>query len=104
MKRIISVTLGVFILSLFLVLPAAMAVSAVNTAESEEILYGDVDGDGVVDVWDVVCLLRYIAGWDVFINLYNADVNGDGVITSFDVTHLLRHLAKWDGYEILGPK
>ena len=66
------------------------------------ILYGDVNGDGEIDSADVTRLRRYIAGWDVEIDLDAADVNDDGEVDSADVTRLRRFIAGWD--VTLGPQ
>ena len=68
------------------------------TRESDPVLHGDVNGDGVIDYSDVTLLLQHLAKWDVghIVNTNNADVNGDGVIDYSDVTLLLQYLAKWD--------
>ena len=65
-------------------------------------LYGDVNGDGSVDSADVMLLSRYMARWDVEINLDAADVDADGSITSADVMLLRRYMARWD--VTLGPQ
>jgi len=61
------------------------------------IIRGDVNGDGVIDYFDVSRLLRYL--WEVDTSIVdfvpeNADVNSDGVVDYFDVSLLLRYL--WD--------
>ena len=57
---------------------------------------GDVNGDGVVNSDDAVCILRYLAGYDVDIKIENGDVNGDGVVNSDDAVCILRNLAGLD--------
>lgn len=55
---------------------------------------GDVNGDGVVDIFDVYSLRRYLAGYEVEgIILANGDVNGDGDVDIFDAWALQRRLA-----------
>ena len=54
---------------------------------------GDVNGDGVVNSNDAVCILRYLAGYDVDVKIENGDVNGDGVVNSDDAVCILRNLA-----------
>ena len=41
-------------------------------------------------------ILRYIAGWDVYVDPIAADVNGDGKISSVDAMYILRYVAGWD--------
>ena len=57
---------------------------------------GDVNDDGEVDMIDSVMLDRYLADWDVTINMANADVNGDGEVDMIDSVMLDRYLADWD--------
>ena len=57
---------------------------------------GDVNGDGVVNSDDAVCILRYLAGYDVDVKIENGDVNGDGVVNSDDAVCILRSLAGLD--------
>lgn len=58
---------------------------------------GDADGDGAVNLRDVVLLTRTLAGgWDARVCTANMDVNGDGAINLKDVTLIRRYLAGWD--------
>ena len=57
---------------------------------------GDVNGDGVVNSDDAVCILRYLAGYDVVVKIENGNVNGDGVVNSDDAVCILRNLAGLD--------
>ena len=60
-------------------------------------LAGDVNGDGKVDIFDAVLLLRYIAEYEDenFISA-NADFNGNGEVDIMDAIALLRYLAEFD--------
>ena len=68
--------------------------------EREEIprlgVVGDADGNGVVNVLDLVCLRQYLARWGVAIQLVNADCDGNGVINTLDLVLLRQYLAHWD--------
>ena len=58
---------------------------------------GDVNGDGVVNSDDAVCILRYLAGYDATgVRIENGDVNHDGVVNSDDAVRILRNLAGLD--------
>ena|GEM_PF-6755046 len=63
------------------------------------ILYGNINGDGYVDMGDLVALARHIADIDV-INapalLEAADVTGDGRVNIADLIRLARYLAEID--------
>lgn len=58
---------------------------------------GDVNGDGDVDIFDAILLLRYIAEYEdeKFISA-NADFNGDGEVDIRDAIALLGYLAEFD--------
>ena len=55
---------------------------------------GDANMDGVLDAFDAVDILRYLAGYDndSFSSQY-ADFNGDGKVDAFDAVDILRYLA-----------
>ena len=57
---------------------------------------GDINGDGIVTNKDGTAMLRYLAGWDIYVIEDALDVDGDGVVCSKDGTRLLRYLAGWD--------
>lgn len=59
-------------------------------------LAGDVNGDGEVNSDDAVCILRYLAGYDVDVKIENGDVNGDDTVNSDDAVCILRNLAGLD--------
>ena len=57
--------------------------------EQENVLLGDVNGDGLINIADVVCLINYILQIKNNIFILNAaDLNGDGVINITDATLL----------------
>ncbi|MGM9597982.1 MAG: bacterial Ig-like domain-containing protein [Eubacteriales bacterium] len=61
---------------------------------------GDLSGDGVVNMADVVTLRRYIVGgYDLNINLDAADVNNDGSINMADVVLIRRYVV--GGYGVV---
>ena len=62
----------------------------------ESYIPGDVNGDGKVRLDDAILLRRYVADWDVEINLQAADVNGDGSVKLNDAIILRRYVAGWD--------
>ena len=72
----------------------------------EEIVWGDVTGNGEVDVDDIDYLDRHFANWTGYETLPNpdaADVTQDGYVDVDDIDYLDRHFANWSGYEAL-PK
>lgn len=69
--------------------------SAALTAASsspQEVLPGDVDGDGHIAISDVTCLIDHLLNPATPVNEANADVNGDSDITISDVTALIDKL------------
>lgn len=68
-----------------------------DETETADILYGDVDGSGAVDVSDAVLLARYcLADWEVNISEQGrlcADVNRDGYTDVDDIIDMVRFLA-----------
>ena len=67
-----------------------------NAAYTEEILYGDVDGDGVVDTKDARKALEIASGLAALeddAQLLRSDVNFDGYVTIFDARQILRGAA-----------
>ncbi len=77
-------------------------------ARVSRVLFGDVNGDGNVNVKDNMFLARYLAGWEGYdettIYMNNADLDGDGKVNVKDNMILARHLATWDGYKTLPLK
>ena len=63
---------------------------------------GDVNGDGKVKLDDAILLRRYVAGWEVDIDLLAADVNGDRKVKLNDAIILRRYVAGWD-LKLTGP-
>ena len=76
----------------------------VRAGTDEEILYGDVNGDGVVDMYDLSYLAMHLNKYPGYETVGpGADVNGDGNVDMYDLSYLAMHLNKYPGYEKLGP-
>ena len=78
---------------------------AAGVLGEDEVVYGDVNYDGRINLYDVSEILKYISKWNmsevVFIE-DAADVTHDGNINLHDVSKILKYMAKW--YLIdLGP-
>ena len=69
--------------------------NASGDSDSRENIVGDINQDGQIDMKDSALLKRYLAGWEVDINLTLADANGDGVIDVKDSALIKRYLAGW---------
>ena len=67
----------------------------VDLYPDRDVLRGDVDGDGSVDISDVIELIGYLlSGNSSGVNLAAADVDGDGSLNISDVTELIDLLLK----------
>ena len=70
-------------------------VTVVASGGDDDLLLGDVNGDGYINIADVTALIRYLLSHNATgIELDNADVNGDGYINIADVTTLINRLLK----------
>lgn len=58
----------------------------------EVVIYGDVNGDGVIDKLDYLAILRHYYGYKTYEGVYKeaADVNKDGVVDKLDYLAVLR--------------
>ena len=53
---------------------------------------GDTNADGMIDVKDIIRLMKHIAGVDI--EIQGADVNGDGAIDTLDIVRLMKLIAE----------
>lgn len=68
--------------------------NAYIAADPDQLLPGDVNGDGSVDGRDLLRLARYLAGQGVTLDLALADVNRDGKVNGLDLLRLAKALAE----------
>lgn len=85
MKRTLSSILA------FALILGAMLITA-STAPAWR---GDANGDGQINLSDVVTILRHIAAWDIEIDPL-ADFDEDGGINLRDVSLVLKYIAQWN--------
>lgn len=55
-------------------------------------VYGDITGEGTVNMRDIVLLQQYLNGYDVPIDFAASDLDGDGLISMRDIALLQRYL------------
>jgi alpha-amylase len=62
-------------------------------------IFGDVNGDGIIDIQDVTEIQKYLANLTTLSSsqLANADIDGDGEISIKDATEIQKYLAGFDG-------
>ncbi len=64
-----------------------------NQHDKITIQYGDINGDGSVNIGDGVVMKKHLAGMDININAIAGDVNLDGTINTSDTILLMKYLA-----------
>lgn len=89
-----------FVTALSLLLALAMIAPSVPVfaaGEADGAVVGDINGDGKVTDWDAIIFQRYLAGWNVELDIDTVDVdmNGDGKINTLDSIIMDRYLAGW---------
>lgn len=69
--------------------------TAVETTATQatELVCGDANNDGAVNMKDVLVVRKYLADIEVAIDLGNADTNNDGDVNMKDVLNLRKFLA-----------
>ena len=80
MKKRLCRVLSLFLCAMLLVLPGFSA-----------LIRGDVNNDGELDSYDLVILMKHLAGYSV--DIYGADVNGDGFENALDIAGLMNLMA-----------
>ena len=65
-------------------------------------MYGDVNGDGIVNLLDLMAMRKYLAKWSVSVDTEATDCNADGNINLLDLMLMRKYLAKWN--VVLGPQ
>lgn len=86
---------------LVLILAVAMIVSTIQptdiSAKTSGNMYGDVNGDGVIDLRDLLTLKKYLSEEKTDdIALKNADLNVDQHVDLKDFLVLKKYFAEWD--------
>ena len=85
--------------------PSTTEKPSVTSGTSSEVMYGDVDGNGKIDVTDLSYLSIYLIGEGKFTDdqMKAADVDCDGGVKLSDLARLRQYLSRIEGVT-LGPK
>ena len=67
---------------------AKAAIDAIDPFEGTDALPGDVNGDGSVNVFDLIKLREYLLDSSADVSIENADLNYDGKVNIFDLIAL----------------
>lgn len=86
------------LVALFLTMVLLLSLAVGVVAEEDVIFETDIIyPDGVIwNLSKVTLVLKYIAGWDVELNIDNFDANFNDYLDLDDVTIMLRFIAGWD--------
>lgn len=71
--------------------------NGIDTKKYTILIYGDINGDGIIDKDDCLNILRQLNGYTNLENVYKlaADAKRDGVIDKDDCLAILRHMNKY---------
>ena len=79
---------------------------AISVTADSGYIFGDVDGNGVVEIADATWLQRHLASIDIpfTINMKTADIDSDGQITLMDATLIQLWLAQLPSNDMIGKR
>ena len=98
-KRVVSLLLAVMLVFTCFTCLASVTAYAADDDTDTAVVYGDVDGDGMVRINDATLLQRHLGEQEGYIlekgskAFIAGDVDGDGEITVQDVTLIQQYLA-----------
>ena len=77
----------------------AAVMNTVRIYTDDVVVYGDVDGNGKINLQDAAVLQRGLNGWDVAMIEAAADFDADGELNNKDLVTLIRYLNGWGAPE-----
>ncbi len=99
MKKVLSLLLTIVMLFAFAVSASALAGENYVLFSTEEVEFpenphigGDANGDGKVNMLDVVTMLRYISGDTTGSRRDSVDTNNDGSVNLLDAMLIIKHI------------
>lgn len=100
MKKFFGFLLAICLVAMLVVTPIGVAAEGadvdINMGENIEFTPGDINGDGDVNLKDLVTIAQVQAKWtDVTYVSYALDTNGDDQFTLDDVSFFAQYLAGW---------
>ena len=75
-------------------MPGNGATITANFTYTGVALYGDLNGNGIVDMTDMIMMLRYFAQPGVTVDMAAADVNGDGRVNNADLILFMKYFSR----------
>ncbi len=100
MKKLFGFLLAVCLVAMLVVTPIGVAAEGndvdIDMGEGVVFTPGDINGDGSVNLKDLVLIAQKQAGWQVTPVIAALDTTGNGVFDLEDVTRLAKYLAGWD--------
>lgn len=72
------------------ILGASITVILTITDDANDVIAGDIDGSGTVDMRDLILVIQIISGTTPTVPIHMGDVNGDGRIGLEDTIHILQ--------------
>ncbi len=75
--------------------PVAANLFGKKSQGTQDVLKGDANSDGKVNLSDVSLILQYVAKWSVTPNVEASDYDSNGAVNLADVTGVLKLIAGW---------
>jgi hypothetical protein len=98
MKKFLSVILAICLIACSFVMPTSVLAEDIDIDMGENYLEGDVNGDSLANLYDLVLLAQVVAKWHGLSSYVSeaCDTNNDGATDAADVARLAQFLAGWN--------